>query len=223
MNFFKIQFLIGFTFILSSSNLCGQDAKLGAWYMYFGQLKLKEKFNIHHEVQYRSYNLISDFHQLLLRGGIGMNLTENNNNILLGYTYVFSEKYVFDGEKESIHENMIYQQFITKQDFGRIKIQHRYRFEERFFTDDFKFRFRYFLRFDISLNNKDLIDKTIYLSMFNELFIHSGISNYDRDRLCFALGYKINNKVKIEFGYMNEFLQNLNNIDQLMTSIFATF
>jgi hypothetical protein len=59
---------------------------------------------------------------------------------------------------------------MTKQHFGRLYLQHRYRIEERFLPNSFDLRFRYFLSANIALSNKELIDKTIYLSLYNELF-----------------------------------------------------
>ena len=62
-----------------------QDSDFGNWLLYIGDKKLDSKWNIHNEVQYRNYNAIGDLEQLLLRTGIGYNLTENNNNILLTF------------------------------------------------------------------------------------------------------------------------------------------
>ena len=61
----------------------GQESDLGNWIIYFGNKNFKEKLNWHHEVQYRNYDAVSDLEQLLLRTGLGLNLSENNNNILL--------------------------------------------------------------------------------------------------------------------------------------------
>jgi hypothetical protein len=71
---------------LCSISLLGfsQASDLGNWWIYFGNKKINSKFNWHHEAQYRNYNVIGDLEQLLLRTGIGYNLTENNNNLLDG-------------------------------------------------------------------------------------------------------------------------------------------
>lgn len=70
-----------------------QGSDFGNWMIYFGNNKLNEKFNIHNEVQYRNYNAVGDLEQLLLRTGLGYNLTPNNNNLLLGYGFIRSENY----------------------------------------------------------------------------------------------------------------------------------
>lgn len=200
-----------------------QESDLGNWWIYFGNKKLNEKFNVHHEVQYRNYNVVGDLEQLLLRTGLGYNLTENNNNILLGYGFILSENYLGESdEKASVNEHRIYQQFITKQAFGRINLQHRYRFEQRWVEEDFKMRFRYFLSTNIPVNNKELIEKTVYFSAYNELFINSKSSVFDRNRLYGGLGYKLSNNLKFELGYMNQFFENAGR-DQMNVIAFFSF
>ena len=193
-----------------------QDSNFGNWIIYFGNKKIDNKWNWHHEVQYRNYNAIGDLEQLLLRTGFGYNLTENNNNLLVGYGYILSENYIANtDEKNSINEHRIYQQFITRQKIARVGVQHRYRFEQRFVEDDFKLRFRYFLGLNVPLNNAELIEKTIYLSAYNEIFLNTKNTVFDRNRLYSGLGYKLNNSLKFEIGYMNQFLAGGNNRDQL--------
>ncbi len=207
--------LLAVIIILITSISFSQQSELGNWMIYFGNKKLNDKFNLHHEVQYRNYNAIGDLEQLLLRGGIGYNLTPKNNNVLLGYGFIRSENYLDTTDKKNIvNEHRIYQQFITKQHVGRVYIQHRYRFEQRFIETNFKARFRYFLALNIALNNKELTDKTFYFSAYNEIFINNANSIFDRNRLYGGLGYRVNNSLRFELGYMNQFL-NGNQRDQL--------
>ncbi len=183
-----------------------QDSSLGNWLLYFGNMKIKSDWNWHNEVQYRNYNAIGDLEQLLIRTGIGYNLTENNNNVLLGYGYILSQNYI-DGtdDKVDVNEHRIYQQFITRQKIGIVGLQHRYRFEQRFVESDFKMRFRYFLSLTVPINNKEMIDHTVYFSAYNEIFLNTSGTIFDRDRLYGGFGYKLSNKVRLELGYMNQF------------------
>ena len=181
-----------------------QGSDFGNWMIYFGNNKLNEKFNIHNEVQYRNYNAVGDLEQLLLRTGLGYNLTPNNNNLLLGYGFIRSENYQNLDTKLVLNEHRIYQQFITKQSFGRVIFSHRYRLEERFIADDFKMRFRYFLATNVALNHKLLVPNTIYLSAYNEIFINAKNQLFDRNRIYGGLGYKVSNNLKLEIGYMNQ-------------------
>ena len=190
---------------LLPSSSYAQESDLGDWLIFIGNKKINEKFNFHHEVQYRNYDAIADLEQLLLRTGIGYNLT-NNANFLLGYGFIHSENYV-DGldEKVEVNEHRIFQQFITKQKLGKFGLQHRYRFEQRFVEDDFKIRFRYFLGLSHPLWTNEENGHQLYASMYNEIFLNGEQTVFDRNRLYGGLGYKLNPKLKFEVGYMNQF------------------
>ena len=58
-----------------------QSSDFGNWLIYIGSKQLDSKWNIHNEVQYRNYDAVGDLEQLLLRTGVGYNLSENNHNI----------------------------------------------------------------------------------------------------------------------------------------------
>lgn len=200
-----------------------QESDLGNWLLYFGNMKIKNDWNWHNEVQYRNYNAIGDLEQLLLRTGIGYNLTEKNNNVLLGYGYILSQNYM-DGsdDKVNVNEHRIFQQFITRQNIGIVAVQHRYRFEQRFIESDFRMRFRYFLSINVPLNNKEMIDNTVYLSAYNEIFLNTSGNTFDRDRLYGGIGYRFSKTVRLEIGYMNQFLPNTNR-DQINIISFINF
>lgn len=194
---------------LGSVSLYAQKNELGAWYMYFGNNKISKKLNWHNEIQYRNFDAIGDLEQLLIRTGIGYDLTENNNNVLLGYGFILSQPYI-NGEKKENIEHRIFQQYITKQKFGRFNLQHRYRLEERFLEDDFRMRFRYMLGLNIPITQKEMLPKTFYASVYNEIFLHFNSPVFDRNRVYGALGYVINKNMRIEAGYMNQLQENRN-------------
>lgn len=203
--------------------LAAQSNDLGNWIIYFGDKKIKNKWNWHHEVQYRNFNFLGDTEQLLLRTGAGYNITENNNNILLGYGFIYSEPYMSGTKnKTNFNEHRIYQQFITRQSFGRLSLLHRYRFEQRFFEKDFKLRLRYFVAANIALNNKQMQDKTVYLSLYNEFFANTKNSLFDRNRFFSGVGYRFSKYVRTEVGIMNQLMGNFSR-NQLNLIAFVNF
>ena len=192
-----------------TANLYAQNTETGNWFLYFGNQKINNRWNWQNEVQYRNYNFAGDLEQLLLRTGIGYNLSENNNNLLLGYAYVHSEPYVAGtAEKLNTNEHRIFQQFITKQQFGRVSIKHRYRFEQRFVEQDFKMRARYFLSLNVPINKKEMEKNAIYASAYNEIFINTDLNYFDRDRIYGGVGYCFNKNFKVEAGIMTQILSN---------------
>lgn len=218
-NIFSTLFLI----LLVTNFANAQKSEIGNWFNYSGNQKINNKFSCWNEVQYRNYNFIGDLQQLLLRTGIGYNLTENNNTVLLGYAFINSQKYLSNSNsKTGSNEHRIYQQFVTRQNFGRVFIQHRYRIEERFLSDELQIRFRYFLSFNIPINNNTMAEKTIYASAYNEIFLNAQNSIFDRNRLYGALGYVINKNLRIELGYMAQTLENTNR-NQFQIVLFNNF
>ncbi|SFC98528.1 DUF2490 domain-containing protein [Algibacter pectinivorans] len=185
-----------------------QDSDFGNWLIYIGNKKLDSKWNIHNEVQYRNYNAVGDLEQLLLRTGLGYTFNEGKNNFLLGYGYILSENYINNtDEKISVNEHRIFQQFTSKQSVGRVKLNHRYRFEQRFVEADFKMRFRYFLGLSIPLTIQEENLTKLYFSAYNEIFLNTKSSVFDRNRVYGGLGYHLNKNIRIEAGYMNQFFE----------------
>ena len=190
--------------------------------IFFGNKKINSKFNWHHEVQYRNYNFVGDLEQLLLRTGVGFNLTDNVN-VLLGYGFIHSENYVGDEDsKINIDEHRTYLQVIARQKAGRVSMQHRYRYEQRWVEGDFRQRFRYFLSLNVPITNGEMTDKTLYLSAYNEIFLNLGDNVFDRNRLYGGLGYRLNKTLRFELGYMNQFFTGSGR-DQLNIVVFASY
>lgn len=197
-----------------------QNSDFGNWLIYIGNKKLNSKWNIHHEVQYRNYNAVGNLEQLLLRTGLGHTFNDGKNNVLLGYGYILSENYISNSDnKRTVNEHRIFQQFTSSQNIGGIKLSHRYRFEQRFVESNFKMRFRYFLALNIPLGDKE---NKYYLSAYNEIFLNTKTSIFDRNRLFGGIGYTINKNIKMEAGYMNQLFERSSR-DQLNIITFINF
>ena len=211
----KVLYILVFSLI--SFGVQSQEKGPGNWLIYIGSKQLNSKWNLHHEVQYRNYNAVGDLEQLLLRTGLGYNIGEKSN-LLLGYGYINSENYARnDEEKFTVEEHRIFQQLITKQNLGKVALQHRYRIEQRFVESDFKTRFRYFLSMNIPLKNPKY-----YLSAYNEIFLNGSSSVFDRNRIYGGLGYKFSKGIKMELGYMNQVFETASR-DQINIITFVNF
>lgn len=207
----KLKFIISGIAILLMlpNNMTAQESDLGNWLIYVGSKKLNSKWNIHNEVQYRNYDVVGDLEQLLLRTGLGYNLSDQNHNLLLGYGYILSENYVQPlDEKMAVNEHRIFQQFTSKDRIGEVSITHRYRFEQRFIAEDYKMRLRYFLSAKSPITKTDEGYTKAYISIYNEVFLNTKSAVFDRNRFYMGLGYQLNEKIRLEAGYMNQLFEN---------------
>ncbi len=206
-------FVIALSLLPSISYSQVDESKLGAWYMYFFSTNFKDSpWGVQGDVQYRTWNGGDDMEQLMLRGGLTYTPKNADVKFTLGYANIQTGAY---GESDATTpESRIYQEaLIPHQVSGRFYLTNRFRYEQRFVQgQDFRTRYRYNLFMNVPINNKSLIKNTVYLALYNELFINGerGIGDgrsvqiFDRNRFYTALGYVINPKLKVQLGMMRQ-------------------
>jgi len=196
----KVFFLL---FLLPALIFAQQD-KTGNWLMYFGMNKLSDKFSLHTEIQYRNHTITpNNAEQLLLRTGLNYHFSDRAF-ATAGYAYIPSYMYESEQKAPETEEHRIWQQFILTNKIGRVKFEHRYRIEQRWVNQDYKNRFRYRLMLFIPLNNIKIEEKTLFLGLYDEVFINSKETFFDRNRLYGALGYQFNKKANVQVGMMHQ-------------------
>ena len=201
--------LLGFIGVINNS-VIGQSNNVGTWFVYFGNQKINDKWNIQSDFQYRDYRFLGQRNQFLARAGLGYNLKPQNHNLLLGYAYIATDAYdEFDNNTSTKIEHRIYQQYLYKNKVGANSLIHRFRLEERFFPNEFGLRARYFISLQKPLGSKTIAKGNTYLSAYNELFVDIKDPKFDRNRLYGGLGYGITESLKIETGYMIQAQKNI--------------
>jgi hypothetical protein len=198
----SIRFFIASLFLVCSIGSYAQSNSDGTWFVYFGNQKINKSWNVQSDFQYRLKQVPEQASQLIMRAGLGYNLTPGNHNVLLGAAYVqtkFSDEL---NDKPDLEEKRIYQQYLFKQNFKNLYTTHRVRLEERFLPNEFGLRSRYFLSVQKPFNGKGLNKNSVYGSFFNELFVDIKNSKFDRNRFYAGLGYAINSDIRIETGYL---------------------
>ncbi len=193
------------------------EDQTGAWYMYFFNTSFKESaWGLQGDIQFRNWNIAGDLEQLLLRGGL--TYRPQNANILFTAGYGHITTGAFGSDKSTTMESRIYQEALFPVQFGnRFYTNHRFRFEQRFVEDqDFRTRFRYNLFLNIPLTKPGMEVKTLYLALYNELFINGQrdigdgrqVELFDRNRAYAALGYILTRGLKVQLGIMNQTTDN---------------
>lgn len=228
----KFHLFLIFVF-LSTAGAMSQvnEDKTGAWYMYFWNTQFREsKFGLQGDVQYRNWNLMGDLEQLLLRGGFTYRPDATNVKFTLGYGHITTG--VYGESDETSLESRIYQEALLPHNItNRIYLTHRFRYEQRWVEgQDFRTRYRYNLFLNIPLNQPNLNKNAVYLALYNELFINGekeigdgrSVEYFDRNRFYSALGYALQDNLRLQVGYMEQTLSSYNK-GQLQVSLHHNF
>ncbi len=228
MKTLNISLLIAlFSFNLFNSDGQVDESQTGGWYMYFFNTSHeKSKIGFQGDVQYRNWNIAGDLEQLLLRGGVTFKPEKANIKFTLGYGNITTG--TFGEESTTTNESRIYQEALFPTKIGeRFYLNHRLRYEQRFIEEQtIRTRYRYNLFVNVALNQKEMKEKTIYLALYDELFINGtgmpGQSIFDRNRAYIALGYVLKKGMKFQLGIMNQTTNTVNK-NQLQLSFHHTF
>lgn len=230
--------IFGLCMICSAIILNGQGNRTNTentigWYNYFGTFRLSQKMSLHTEYQWRRNDLIKNWQQGLLRTGLNYNVSPR---LLLRVGYAWAETYAYgdipiNSFGRDFTEHRIFQMAQLSQKEGIVEISHRFMLEQRFVgrytslnaktEDEYPFvnRGRYMVRLQIPLKGKEILDKTPYLAIFDEVMVGFGknvIANiFDQNRIGLLLGYKFTKSTRFEAGYINQILQYSRQINNL--------
>lgn len=221
--------------LVAPVDLHGQSGKhiatqYNGWYMYFGNHRISDKLGIYTEYQWRRSDWVTDWQQSMTR--VGLDWYVNNNMMLTGgYGWIKTFPYGEQPVPFAFDEHRIWQQLVLQQTSARLNFHHRYRLEQRFlenlvpdsdgnpYRDGYNFRNRARYRFMVTLplNNPELQDNTLFVSVYNEVFLGFGKeiakNILDQNRLYFAMGWRFSSSCNIQLGYLNQFIVKANAIN----------
>lgn len=214
-----------FLFLLTIASISAQSIRQNtsnnnAWFMYTGTHKFADKWSIHLEAQWRRYEGASMPQQLLLRGGLNYHIN-SQTTVTTGYGFVETYPYGEFAAKTTFPENRLWEQVQLKNQLNSFEWISRFRLEQRFVQSPilrgsdyvpgdaiFTSRFRLLNRFSIPFKGKTIVDKSFYLSFYDELMVNFGknvqLNIFDQNRAYIALGYKIPKVGRLELGYLEQ-------------------
>ena len=226
----KSKAILLFFFGITTLTSFGQNTRINdqntiSWYNYFGTFKLDKKFSLHTEYQLRRSNFITDSQQELLRLGLNYQLNPKMQ-LRLGYAWIETSSYgdiPISSFGKDFTEHRSFQAITLTDKISILDISHRFMLEQRWVgkysqanlshEDAFPLlhRLRYMVRLQVPLKGNAIKNKTPYVAMYDEIFIGFGKNVneniFDQNRFGFLLGYKFNDVVRLEAGYLNQMLQ----------------
>lgn len=208
------------------------ENQAGLWTMYFWGTTFEDsRFGLQGDVQYRQWDVGQDLEQLLLRGGVTWR-PESMQGTLLTFGYAHITSGAFGPSSDKSEESRVYQEALfSHKPADWLNFRHRFRFEQRWVDNqDFRHRFRYAIFADIPLNGVNPGPGSVYLALYNEIFINGQrdigdgrtVELFDRNRTYAALGYGFKNGMRTQFGYMHQESANFGK-GQLQISLHHSF
>lgn len=220
MKILKAFVLAGF---LAFGSWAQAQVQHSGWIASFNTFKLNARWSLHFDAQLRSNDDLENIQTVLLRPGLNYHFKKGM--LSAGYAAVFNRR-TAGGYASLLAEHRTWQQAILNTPFKNIAIAHRFRFEQRFIpqavvrngdveTGDHAtaYRFRYFIRNIIPLVRAPKFTKGPFAAVQNEVFLNTGDKaavngkTFDQNRLYLAVGYRLQNKLDLEAGYLNQYIE----------------
>lgn len=190
------------------------DNNFNQWFVYSGDHRVKGKWGIHLEGQWRRHEFTHP-QQLLLRPAVNYSLRPN---LILtgGMAFVSSHRYGDYAIGVPNVENRIFEQLIVNQPIRRFSVQHRLRLEQRWIQNRsaladgtrvnlgnrYQNRFRYMFRATTPINDD------WYFAAYDQLFLGiaplRGAKVFDQNRAFAGAGYNLTEDTRLEMGYMQQ-------------------
>jgi hypothetical protein len=187
----------------------------GSWFIGTVQLpgNPTHKFGGFAEVQARTNGVFQQYFYNELKAGASYDIDPNFTVMVAGGRYSTSDYKDLDAKPLNV-EKRLWEQITLTQYSSRLKLEHRYRIEQRWFKfrDDhteFRQRFRYRLNAFVPLNKTAIGAGTVFLSAYDEIFLNPKGPVFERNRVYGGIGYQFNAHIIAQVGFVNQANYNL--------------
>lgn len=209
----SIRIVVNFFCIFFALHLTAQTEGLGTWNNFSARFVLNKKWDGLLEGQLRSQKVVYDFSTYEYRISLLYHFP-NEVSVLGGMGRFVSFQPDGDFKDPIINDEFrIWEQFIMNSHIGVVRLEHRYRIEQRFTSLlGYRNRFRYRLNAVIPFQHKVVENKTFYASLFNEFQITNEGPYFEQNLIFAGIGYQFSRHFSFLGGYQNRFVNvNANN------------
>ena len=194
---------------LISTQAIAQTSGLGSWSVLSGKYTFNKHWNIYAEAQIRSQQIVHDFFYYEYKGGLGYNF-KNNGSVLVAAGHYTTYQPTGEFTNPNVTELRLWEQFVLNNNIGRVKLEHRYRIEQRFISSTYRNRFRYRINALLPFGHKVIEKKTLYASLYEEIFVSNENPFFEQNRIFAGLGYQIDDHLTVLGGFINRFDNTVN-------------
>ena len=192
--------------------------KPNIWFFQLTNFDICKKVSLGNELHMRFDNYFGDKQQFLFRPFVDYKFKENVI-FSAGYTLIRTYPYSKYPVVATTPENNIWEQVTLKQQFNKLTILHRYRYEQRWMgnlqykasendytVSDYTFghRFRYRITFMYNFHKK------WFAHIFDELWVKADkkfrSGSFDRNWVYAGLGYNVTEFLNVQLAYLHQFV-----------------
>jgi len=182
---------------------------LGSWNILNIRYEQNKRWSGFIEGQIRSLGYYKQFHYNEVKGGI----TYQFNPAFLftagfGSYNTYSEGGNF--QRPILREELRnWQQIILNQPKSWVRIEHRYRAEQRFTNVGFRNRFRYRLQLLKPFGLPSQENEPFFVYFWNEIFLTDRPTYFERNRFFIGLGWRVTQDFTFQTGWIRQFDYNI--------------
>jgi hypothetical protein len=211
------------------------------WFSFTANVKVTPSTSLIAEGQFRFAHTFDPM-QFQLRTGVDFKLNKHFSIVPFGYVYTLNEQYGKQPATFINNEHRFWEQIAFKHTVGKLKIDHRLRYEQRFIqvhtkTAEGKItnegfhnqqtRLRYRLMGKLPLTKEG---ESVFLSFYDEIFFSWGkkvtYHEPDQNRAFVGIGLPINKSFTLQSGFLYQMLVKENGLKQennLGIQVMATY
>jgi hypothetical protein len=196
-----------------------RDINANGWFMYFGDHPVKGRWEAHVEGQWRRHDVVNNWQQLLLRPGVNYQINEQLT-LTGGYAFIETHRYGGYAAPFNTIEHRIWQQALVLQRGGRVRLQHRFRPEQRWIRPSgnnwdneqwrYQNRFRYLGKATVPLQGRWF--GAFYDEIFLNIAPNIGARVFDQNRAYAAVGRRLGRHSSVEVGYLHQLVAQRNGL-----------
>jgi len=193
-------------FITHSEIANAQNNKTGTWGI--GTIVLPgdstHNWGGYIELQTRSNEFFNQFYYYETKGGVSYDIAKNYTALIGTGRYITYDYNDLDAPA-TVKEFRMWEQLTINNFLNRVKIEHRYRAEQRWLNGIYRNRFRYRINLVVPLNHKKVEAKTWFFSVFDEIFLNNKAPHFERNRFSAGLGYQFDKSLSVQAAYLDQY------------------
>ena len=189
------------------------------WLGYFNQTRFSNKFGFWVDVHYRQTDHFIDRpFQFIFRPALTYFIKDN---LRVNFGYALVKHFPAEGMNTTRTEHRTWQQIWWNQKYPGLTTLQWLRLEQRFnqkvVADEkqegynYNFRVRYNFSFFVPLKGKEIVAKTPFVAVMDEIFLNFGgkivYNTFDQNRFFVGMGYQFTSHLNAQLGYMNVYQQ----------------